>query len=136
MINSTFGGFMTARLGMNVSQQALNIVGQNISNVGTTGYTRQRLDQVSLNIGGSGNRYSSLYSVNIGNGALATGVSQIRDPFLDRRYRNEMAQVGQYDIRTSGLQGFRYSDSCSLLPGSDTFSRRLHTQALPVSSWI
>lgn len=104
MINSTFGGFMTARLGMNVSQQALNIVGQNISNVGTTGYTRQRLDQVSLNIGGSGNRYSSIYSVNIGNGALATGVSQIRDPFLDRRYRNEMAQVGQYDIRTSGLQ--------------------------------
>lgn len=104
MINSTFGGFMTARLGMNVSQQALNIVGQNISNVGTTGYTRQRLDQVSLNIGGSGNRYSSIYSVNIGNGVLATGVSQIRDPFLDRRYRNEMAQVGQYDIRTSGLQ--------------------------------
>lgn len=104
MINSTFGGFMTARLGMSVSQQALNIVGQNISNVGTTGYTRQRLDQVSLNIGGSGNRYSSIYSINIGNGALATGVSQIRDQFLDRRYRNEMAQVGQYDIRTSGLQ--------------------------------
>lgn len=104
MINSTFGSFMTARLGMSVSQQALNVVGQNISNVGTVGYTRQRLDQVSLNVGGGSNRYSSQYLINIGNGALATGVSQIRDQFLDRRYRNEMAQVGQYDIRTSGLQ--------------------------------
>lgn len=104
MINSTFGGFMTARLGMSVSQQALNVVGQNISNVGTVGYTRQRLDQVSLNVGGGSNRYSSQYLINIGNGALATGVSQVRDQFLDRRYRNEMAQVGQYDIRTSGLQ--------------------------------
>ena len=104
MINSTFGGFMTARLGMTVAQQALNITGQNISNISTLGYTRQRVDQVSFNVGGGSNRYSSFYNVNIGNGALVTGISQIRDPFLDKRFRAEMAQVGEYDIKISGLK--------------------------------
>ena len=51
MINSTFGNFMTARLGMSVAQKGLSVTGQNISNISTVGYTRQRLDQVSLNVG-------------------------------------------------------------------------------------
>lgn len=94
---------MTARLGMSVSQQALNVTGQNITNVGTNGYTRQRLDQVSLNVYGS-SKYSSKNLINIGNGVMATGTSQIRDQFLDRRFRNEMADVGKYNIHTNGLQ--------------------------------
>ena len=103
MINSTFGSFMTARLGMSASQKALSVVGQNIANISTPGYTRQRLDQVSLNVGGGSNKYSSKYLTNIGNGVFVTGVSQLRDPFLDKRFRTEMAQVGEYDIWTSGL---------------------------------
>ncbi len=50
MINSTFGGFMVARLGLSASQKGLYITGQNLTNSGTDGYTRQRLDQVSFNI--------------------------------------------------------------------------------------
>lgn len=103
MINSTFGGFMTARLGMSASQQALNITGQNITNINTAGYTRQYVDQVSLNIGGGSNRYASGMA-NIGNGVWITGTGQVRDPFLDRRFRSEMSFVGQYDMKTSGLQ--------------------------------
>ena len=103
MINSTFGSFMTARLGMSASQKALSVVGQNIANISTPGYTRQRLDQVSLNVGGGSNKYASKYLTNIGNGVFVTGVSQLRDPFLDKRFRTEMAQVGEYDIWTSGL---------------------------------
>lgn len=103
MINSTFGSFVTARLGMSASQKALSVVGQNISNISTPGYTRQRVDQVSINIGGTGNKYASKYITNIGNGVMVTGVSQLRDPFLDRRFRTEMAQVGEYDVWVSGL---------------------------------
>ncbi len=103
MINSTFGSFMTARLGMSASQQALNITGQNITNINTAGYTRQYVDQVSLNVGGGSNRYASGMA-NIGNGVWVTGTGQVRDPFLDRRFRSEMSFVGQYDMKTSGLQ--------------------------------
>ena len=93
-MRSTFAGFTTARLAMRASQKALNVTGQNIANINTPGYTRQRLDLVSLHNGQGTERYKSNYAVSIGNGVLATGVSQIRDPFLDLRFRNEIASVG------------------------------------------
>ena len=103
MFNSTFGAFTTARLGMAVSQMGLNITGQNVTNIGTFGYTRQRIDQVSLNINGL-EYTNSIYSVNIGQGALVTGTSQLRDPYLDKRFRTEMGYVGEYDEKVSGLK--------------------------------
>lgn len=102
MINSTFGGFMTARLGLSASQKGLEITGQNLTNSSTTGYTRQRIDQVSINYGGS-YRYSSKFRTNIGNGVLVTGTSQLRDPFLDLRYRNEVTNASEQDIKLNVL---------------------------------
>lgn len=102
MINSTFGGFMTARLGLSASQKGLELTGQNLTNSGTTGYTRQRIDQISINYGGS-YRYSSQFRTNIGNGVLVTGTSQLRDPFLDLRYRNEMSSVKEQDAKLGVL---------------------------------
>ena len=106
MISSTFGGFMTARLGLSASQKALNLTGHNLTNVGTDGYTRQRLDQVSLNVSGYG-RYASSFATNIGNGVLVKGVSQLRDPFLDLRFRNEMAHVGEQEVTLSALNDLK-----------------------------
>lgn len=102
MIRSTFGGFMTARLGMSAAQQGLNLTGHNLTNSATTGYTRQRIDQVSLNTSGN-YRYASPYSASIGNGVLVTGTSQLRDPFLDLRYRNETSNVGYENVRNNVL---------------------------------
>lgn len=102
MINSTFGGFMTARQGMAASQHGLNLTGHNLTNSATEGYTRQRIDQVSLNFNGT-YRYASQYNVNVGNGVLVTGTSQLRDPFLDLRYRNEVAHVGEQDVKLEAL---------------------------------
>ena len=79
MISSTFGGYMTAKLGLFAAQHGLHLTGQNLTNAGTPGYTRQVLDQVSINYGGS-NRYASRNIVNIGNGVLVKGTSQLRDP--------------------------------------------------------
>ncbi len=100
---STFSGFTMARLGIMVSQKALEITGNNISNLNTPGYTRQSLDQRALYIGG-GDRYASQFDVRVGAGALGTGVSQLRDPYLDIRYRNETAQVGFYDNKLAVLE--------------------------------
>lgn len=100
MINSTFGGFMTARLGMAASQHGLNLTGHNLTNSATKGYTRQRIDQVSINYSGT-YRYASKYNVNVGNGVLVKGISQLRDPFLDLRFRNETAHVGYEEIKKS-----------------------------------
>ena len=44
MIRSTFAGFTTAQLAMSASQRALDVTGQNIANINTRGYTKQRLE--------------------------------------------------------------------------------------------
>ena len=43
----TFLGFEAAKTGVFASQKALDIVGHNLSNINTEGYTRQRVDQVA-----------------------------------------------------------------------------------------
>ena len=93
---ATFGEFTVARLGMIASQMALNVTGQNISNINTPGYTRQQLDQYSFITNGSG-LYHSSSSASVGSGVLLAGVSQLRDPYLDIRFRKEMASVGSTD---------------------------------------
>lgn len=98
----TFGAFTTARLGIYAAQLGLNVTGNNIANINTYGYTRQVLDQVSLRTG-TGDRYQSSFDVRVGNGVLPTGVSQIRDPYLDIRYRTESASVGAMNSKLSGL---------------------------------
>lgn len=99
----TFGSFTQARLGIYAAYSGLSVTGNNISNINTTGYTRQKLDQTSFYAGGS-DRYASAADLRIGNGALCTGVSQLRDPYLDIRYRNEMASVGAMDTKLAGLE--------------------------------
>ncbi len=102
MLRATFAGFSVARGAMSASQKALDVTGQNISNVYTEGYTRQRLDQVSF-ASGYGNYASTNYVTQIGNGVLVTGVSQLRDPYLDIQYRNQIANVGMADSKASAL---------------------------------
>ncbi len=103
MLRATFAGFSVARGAMTASQKALDVTGQNISNVYTPGYTRQRLDQVSF-ASGYGNYAVTNYTTHIGNGVLVTGTSQIRDPYLDIQYRTQMANVGMSDAKASVLE--------------------------------
>ena len=99
----TFGSFTAARLGIYASQSSLNVTGNNIANINTKGYTRQRMDLVSLHSDGN-IRYANSYNLNIGYGVLAEGVSQLRDPFLDIRFRDENAKVGSYEAKLDCLE--------------------------------
>ena len=93
---SSFFGLYVQRDGLQLAQKGLDITGHNITNIKTEGYTRQRLDIVSVanNAGCLG--YNS--QVNLaGKGADAVGVTQIRDKLLDtkvRRYSSELCDTG------------------------------------------
>lgn len=97
----SFGMFTTVRLGIYTSQQGLNLTGNNIANINTVGYTRQTLDIKSMNATGV-DRYMDS-NTRIGSGAYVTGISQMRDPYLDIRYRTECASVGYMDTKLSNL---------------------------------
>ncbi len=103
MIRSTFAGFTTAQLGMAASQRALDVVGQNITNINTPGYTRQRLDIASLNVQ-KGDFYNAKSNIKVGYGVEMTGVSQLRDPFLDSQYRSQISKLGTTDAHAAGFE--------------------------------
>ena len=98
----TFGQFTTARLAIYASQASLSVTGNNIANINTTGYTRQRMDLVSLYSTGQG-KYANIFNTNVGYGVLTRGATQLRDPYLDIRYRNENAKLGANDEKFNGL---------------------------------
>ena len=102
-MSSTFGSFNTVRLGIYAAQKGLDVTGNNITNINTTGYTRQRLDQVSL-MSSATDRYHSTYKVRIGQGAVITSVSQIRDPSLDISFRKASSDLSETDQWLAGLE--------------------------------
>ncbi len=101
-MRSTFSGLNMAMLGMNASQKALDVTGQNLTNINTSGYTRQRLDLTSISPTGA-EFFNTRYNVKVGQGVLMTGVSQIRDPFLDIQFRNQLSKVGSVDSKNQVL---------------------------------
>lgn len=102
----TFGSFTQARLAIYAAHKGLSVTGNNIANVNTTGYTRQRLEQSSFGASGA-DRYYSSFDSRVGNGVLCTGLTQLRDPYLDIRYRGEMANVGSMDTKLGGLENIQ-----------------------------
>lgn len=103
MMRSTFAGFTTGQLAMAASQRAIDVTGQNIANINTEGYTQQRLDIASLNLR-NGSFYNSSNRVRVGYGVDMTGVSQLRDPFLDAQYRSQIYKLGTTDAHAAGLE--------------------------------
>lgn len=102
-MRSTFLAFHTASRAMAASQANIDVTGNNISNVNTDGYTRQRVDLNSISLSGKQKYAVSGSRANVGIGVEVSNISQIRDPFLDARFRKQNAENGKYDTLLSGL---------------------------------
>ncbi|MBP1544457.1 MAG: flagellar hook-associated protein FlgK [Oscillospiraceae bacterium] len=90
----TFLGFEAQKRTLQIAQKSLDITGNNLSNTNTVGYTRQRVDLYAMYVSGNQNlRWCSdtnNLSVN-GQGVNAHGIAQIRDPYIDKRYRENVS---------------------------------------------
>ncbi len=95
-------GLYVQREALLISQKALDITGNNISNINTPGYTRQRVDICSV-----ANAYGTLgYNTAIsmsGRGAEAVGVAQIRDRLMDKKVRTYSSDLCNVGIKTNTL---------------------------------
>lgn len=103
-IRPTFAGIYTARSGITASQYNIDITNQNLTNVLTPGYTRQRTDLMSVGDNGYKSKYADANGIYIGQGVQVTGTSQLRDPGYDIRYRLENTEYGYHETRLSGLE--------------------------------
>ncbi len=122
----TFMGFEVQKRTLMMAQKNQDIVGNNISNINTVGYTRQRVDMYSAYISGLGEaRWSSrsnMLSMQ-GQGVNAYGVSQIRDIYIDKRYRENVAIESETDKKIDIL-----SDVEDILDNFETTGLQLKTQ--------
>ena len=101
-MTATFLSYSIASRAMEASQASINIVGNNISNVNTEGYTRQRVDVVSVTTSGKVEKYANP-QVSTGIGAKAKGTTQLRDPYIDARYRAQNAETSRLETTVKGL---------------------------------
>lgn len=108
MIRATFAGFSTAMSALQANQKRLDISGQNLSNMNTPGYTRQALQVSSVNYTNPISHYMNGSEVAVGFGVHMDKVTQIRDPYLDIQYRNQMDKSGYTDAMQASLD--RLSD--------------------------
>ncbi len=99
---STFVSYNVASRSMEASQASINIVGNNISNVNTEGYTRQRVDIVSVTTSGKIEKFATPV-ITTGIGAKAVRTTQLRDPYIDARYRSQNAEANRYETMVKGL---------------------------------
>jgi flagellar hook-associated protein 1 FlgK len=100
---STFSGFYVARSGIAAARANLQTTGQNMTNVNTPGYTRQRVDTYAVGSSGNNMRYSNKADLAVGEGVETGGISQLRDPYLDIRYRVENAKAGKTGTELDAL---------------------------------
>lgn len=100
----TFMGFETAKSAIFVNQKAIDIVGTNLSNLETNGYTRQRVDRRAMVVSGNVSRVSGNRIGLMGQGVEALGVAQTRDSYLDKRFREEYGNAGYHSEATDILK--------------------------------
>lgn len=103
-MRSTFIGYEVSKRTIQISQKALDVTNNNLANINTDGYSRQRVDLNSSYIPVSGRYGSRLTKLGLsGQGVNAYGVSQIRDTYVDKRYREFTAYVAEFDVKQSVL---------------------------------
>ena len=91
---STFFGLNIAYTGLQASQASINTTGNNISNVETKGYSRQKLTQEAADA----LRTNTTYGM-AGAGVNAISVDQIRNKYYDLKYWRNNADLGSYEVQ-------------------------------------
>ena len=90
-MSSTFGGLEMGRSALNAFRLGMQTVGHNISNMGTEGYSRQRVNFATAtpedlpNVG------------QLGQGMVASDIERIRDEFLDFQFRDVQSTLGYWE---------------------------------------
>jgi flagellar hook-associated protein 1 FlgK len=116
-MRSSFMGFEVQKRSLQMAQKSLDITAHNLGNRGTPGFTRQRVDVSSLHISSFTYWQTKLSRLSLaGQGVTAFGVSQIRNDYLDKRYRDMAPFAREYDVKVKIMQEIE-----TTLDGIDNF---------------
>lgn len=114
-MGSLFSALDIARSGMAAAQIQLDVAGNNIANVNTLGYSRQRtiLEE----------RFPTLTTVGpLGRGVSVASIQRVRDAFLDIAYQQQTPNLGNSSVQT---QYYNLLEDVFLEPTENGFGSRL-----------
>lgn len=97
-MRSAFFGLHVAASGLHTARAAINVTAHNLANAELPGFTRQVAQMQAgrpLTVGSGRGMY--------GTGSRVTGIVQIRDRFLDRKYWHQSAIHGQFTATNTHL---------------------------------
>lgn len=98
------GSLYIGSSGLQTSQNALNTTAHNLSNVDTTGYTRQQVQQSNRAYVTLSTDPKSISNKQTGLGVTYSRVKQVRDYFLDKTYRKESGRSMFYEVSTEVME--------------------------------
>lgn len=120
---SSFFGLFTSQRALTSNQAALNLVGKNIANANTEGYSRQKVSLTpSLPYPTPGIGTQTLGGT-FNSGADIETITRTRDTFLDAQYRLENTTQGYYTERSYTLN---YCEDVLLEPSDSSISKKLN----------
>ncbi len=94
---------MVGASGLKTAQAALNTTAHNLSNINTTGYTRQQIgfkDNLYVKYNNLSSPVSSTYGLGVG----VQAIRRIRDEFIDKAYRTENGRLGYYNSQYKAVE--------------------------------
>lgn len=99
---TNISALQSALSGLLAQRQRLDVIGHNVANVSTPGYSRQSADLVS----GGGGPAPALFSGSLltGDGVDVVGISRYRDEFLETRALGERGATAQVSIQSRYLE--------------------------------
>ncbi|NLL79955.1 MAG: flagellar hook-associated protein FlgK [Clostridiales bacterium] len=98
-----FGALYVGASGLQTSQNALNTTAHNMSNLDTTGYTRQQVLQGTRGYNTISVSLKAVSNQEVGLGVYYSKVRQVRDYFLDQTYRKEIGRYSFYEASAEAI---------------------------------
>jgi flagellar hook-associated protein 1 FlgK len=104
---STFGGISVAWTGLVAARAGMDMVGQNIANSATEGYTRQRVVTSSNPAVAAAGHLDG--AIRPGQGVSVTGISRLGDALSDARVSTASASSGYAEVTSQVMDGIETS---------------------------
>ncbi|MFQ3586384.1 MAG: flagellar basal body protein, partial [Fimbriimonadaceae bacterium] len=96
---SAFSGIEMASRALRVFQRGLDVVGHNVSNVNTRGYSRQTVEYATT----TPLSFFDMRRLTIGSGVGISSINRIRDGLLDQRLIAAQSEGGRFGALKASL---------------------------------
>lgn len=117
---STFSGLNTAYTGLVAARNGLDVVGQNLANTNTAGYTRQRVSSSAIGAAASTGLLAN--GVRVGQGVSVDGIARLGNIFLDAKVRSASASAGYWGVTAGAMSAI---ETTLQEPGKNGLSAQL-----------